>query len=558
MSRPSRELLAIALLVLAGLAPLASAMAGDRTNIPLKNWGGFSEFQDAVYEDLERLVTAGLADRVLLNTRPLSRLEGAKIVARAIEKIRSDEMGGLNARRDLEPVLNRLMEEFKVELASLGVRTSEGSATAPGFVSFTPVDRAQTYLGYASRQFSLVNDQGHTFKRGPNGGLTFESRAQVGDFLTFYLQPELLENADYGAARLATGYAKLTLYNVELLVGRDSLAWGPAYHNGLMLTNNAAPLDQIRIGSAEPFLLPWIGQWVGPMKALIFLAQLEERRDHSYAKLSGIRLTISPASFLELGATRTVLFDGGGPYLPLRKYPDAIFPFNTSFGDNPAHPEERSDNLLGLDADVRLRNVDRYFLPSRDLRLYGEFYWDDTCGECGPSTGFGRWVASNLLPKGSTTGGVGGVHFLELFGQDWLDSRFEYARTSPISLNHGAFTSGYWTRGHVISDFIGTNGSDYFGRLGVRLTPDLALGFDVDRAIIGSTVGCSPFPSCRLASPVLQEKRLGGGIDLSYRFWKRYSVFAQYLISDVKNRQFRLGDDGLEHLIRIELTRSFR
>src|SRR5438046_965616 len=156
---------------------------------------------------LERLVTAGLADRVLLNTRPLSRLEAARIVARAIAKIR-DDMGDLNARRDLEPVLDRLMEEFKIELASLGVRTAE-AAPAPGLVSFTPIDRAQTFLGYASRQFSLVNAQGRSFKRGVNGGLTFESRAQLGDFLSFYVQPEFLQNEDYGAARLATGYVKL-------------------------------------------------------------------------------------------------------------------------------------------------------------------------------------------------------------------------------------------------------------------------------------------------------------------------------------------------------------
>ena len=202
----------------------SEAGAGDRTNIPLKNWGGFAEFYDATYDDLERLVTAGLADRVLLNTRPLSRLEAAKIVARAIQKIRSDEAGGLNARRDLEPVLNRLMEEFKVELAGVGVRTSDGPVLQERFFSFTPVDRAQVFGGYATRQYSLVNDQGRTFKRGANGGSTFESRTQIDDFLSFYLQPELLENADYGAARLATGYAKLTLYNVELLVGRDSLA----------------------------------------------------------------------------------------------------------------------------------------------------------------------------------------------------------------------------------------------------------------------------------------------------------------------------------------------
>src|SRR5438132_446573 len=171
-----RVWLTAVVLALAVLGPIPRAIAGDRTNVPLKNWGGFSE--------------------------------------------------------------------FKVELASLGVQPPGGPAP-PGFVSFLPVDRAQVFGAYANRQFSLVNNQGHTFKRGATGGLTFESRAQIGDFLTFYLQPELLENDDYGAARLATGYAKLTLYNIELLVGRDSLAWGPGYHNALLLSNNAAPLDQI-------------------------------------------------------------------------------------------------------------------------------------------------------------------------------------------------------------------------------------------------------------------------------------------------------------------------
>src|SRR5437667_6631121 len=207
MSRPRQALVCfIVLAAVASLAPIGVATAADRTNVPLKNWGGFSEFRDAVYDDLERLVTAGLADRVLLNTRPLSRIEAARIVARAIEKIRRDNTGGLNARRDLEPVLDRLMEEFKVELASLGVQVPGGPAP-PGFVSFLPADRAQVFGAYASRQFSLVNDQGRTFKRGATGGLTFESRAQIGDFLSFYLQPELLENEAYGAARLAPGYA---------------------------------------------------------------------------------------------------------------------------------------------------------------------------------------------------------------------------------------------------------------------------------------------------------------------------------------------------------------
>ena len=51
---------------------------------------------------------------------------------------------------------------------------------------------------------------------------------------------------------------------------------------------------------------------------------------------------------------------------------------------------------------------------------------------------------------------------------------------------------------------------------------------------------------------------MGGGIDVSWRFWERYSLFAQYLVSSVKNRHFSAGEDGFDHLVRLELTRSFR
>ena len=201
--------LLVAISLFSILAGTGDALAQDRTDIPLKNWGGFAVYRDAAYDDLERLVTAGLADRVILDTKPLSRIEAARIVARAIGKIRTDDTGAYNARRDLEAVLGRLTEEFRPELQRLGVLTGEEPSAPPGFFTFVPVDRAQVGAGYATRDLRLINNQGRKFFRGANGDLTFETRAQLGDLVSFYLQPELLANEEYGAARLATGYVKL-------------------------------------------------------------------------------------------------------------------------------------------------------------------------------------------------------------------------------------------------------------------------------------------------------------------------------------------------------------
>ncbi len=524
----------IAALALVGVPP---ATAGDRANIPLKNWGGFAVYRDSIYDDLERLATAGVADRVLLSTKPLSRIEAARMVATAIAIIRRDEAGQYNDRRDIEAVLDRLTREFRTELASLGVKGADDPAPAPGFLTFYPLDRAQVRAGYSSRDLRLIDSQGLRFHEGANGGATFESRAQLGDFATLYLQPEVLANEEFGALRLVTGYAKLTFFNVELLVGRDSLWWGPGLRGSLVFSSNASPLDQIRLGAAEPFQLPWVGKWVGPTKLLFFLAQLEEHRDHRRAKLAGMRATVAPFSFLEIGISRALMFDGDDrPRLDLEDYPRAIF-YPASGDSRLREPQFRNNNVFAIDGDLRLRNVDRYYLPTRDLRLYGEFGWDDTCCD------------SNFIPLREAISRLIGIHAIGVLGQDGLEARLEYAETSGLSFTHDQFTDGYWTRGNVISHFIGTDGRDVYARVTNRLTPAVMLGLELDRAVIGSTIR---------GLGAVKERRTGGAIDLSYRFWDRYSLFGQYQVMDVENRNFKSGDNGIDHLFRLELTRSFR
>src|SRR5262249_56398403 len=76
-SAAGSPLSSLLLLVLTLGLPLG-AYAGDRTNLPLKNWGGFSLYQDAVYDDLERLVTAGAGGPPPLDTKPTRRAETAR------------------------------------------------------------------------------------------------------------------------------------------------------------------------------------------------------------------------------------------------------------------------------------------------------------------------------------------------------------------------------------------------------------------------------------------------------------------------------------------------
>jgi hypothetical protein len=535
--RSLRRAAAAAALV-AGIVALAGggAWAFDRTNIPLKNWGGFAVFRDEVYDDLERLVTAGLAGQAILNTKPLSRVEAARLVARAIETIRRDDDGRLNRRRDLEPVLDRLIAEFRPELAQLGVRIN-GEETPPGWFSFTPVDRAQVRMAIASDEMRPVNAQGLKLHDVFNAGATFESRAQVGDFLSLYLQPEVVGNQEYGRLRVATGTLKLTLFNVELSVGREPLWWGPALHGSLVLSNNAAPLDQLRLQSAEPFRIPLVSRLTGPLKALFFVAQLEENRpDDPRARLAGMRVTMAPTSFLELGISRVMMF--GGENQPR---PDVVDFFELIFsppaGDrNRSANAQRSNNIFAIDGDLRLRNVDRYMLPARDMRIYGEFGWDDTC------------CSSAFVPLADAISYIVGVQFFGMFGQEGLDSRFEYSSSSRLSFIHDQFDQGYWTRGSVISHVIGRAGEEFFSRVTNRLRPNVMLGLELERRTSHGT----PRPERKI-----EESVVGGAIDLSYRFARDYTLFGQYRLRHVDNRNFDRSEDGIDHLFLLELTRSF-
>jgi len=52
LCRAARWWLTAALVIVAPLAPGFAAVADDRTNLPLKNWVGFSLYRDAVYGEL--------------------------------------------------------------------------------------------------------------------------------------------------------------------------------------------------------------------------------------------------------------------------------------------------------------------------------------------------------------------------------------------------------------------------------------------------------------------------------------------------------------------------
>jgi len=537
---------AVFLLLAICYSPFARVHAFDRNNVPLKNWGGFSVNRGWIYDALEKVVLAGLADRVLLNTKPLSRVEAARIVAQAVRRIKMDQSGDYNHRGYLEEVVYQLVEEFGEELTEMGVRTPLNTEASPGFFRLKPVKHAQFGSVFADDSEKLINDFGRNISDGANPSTTLDGRVQVGDFLSFYYQPEFSGNGSDYQGRLQSGYGKLTFWNAELLVGRESLWWGPGYRGSMTISNNAFPLDQVRLSSAEPFHLPWIFKYLGPINLTGFVARLDADRDVPNALLSGWRINFAPLRYLELGFSRVFQFGGKGRATP---NPGQFLRLLVDAGIDDENSPLQVNNLASFDFTLRMPNIGRYILIARDLTLYGELGWDDTIGLLPDQieNTLANYPTGIIIPD--QPGGIVGFLLTGFLGDPKLDFRLELAKTTDIQFTHGIYTSGFTNRGSVLSHFIGTDGSEIFTRLSRWINPNLLLGFQVSRAEIGSTTGN---PS---ASP--KEKRNSLGLDLSYRFSNQYSIFIKYDFSQVENRGFVASDTEYDNLFRIEFTRKF-
>ncbi len=114
-------------------------------------------------------------------------------------------------------------------------------------------------------------------------------------------------------------YAKLQLWKLSLVGGKDNIHLGPGEY-GLLFSSNAEPYWMVKLQNEETIRF-W-GDW----NFLIMKGWLkEEREDVSNPEIFAMRLTYRPRglfSFFELGMTRTMLYSGEGmPNYKIYEYP---------------------------------------------------------------------------------------------------------------------------------------------------------------------------------------------------------------------------------------------
>ena len=501
-------------------------------DVPLTPWTGFARHWDWTYDALHQLVLSGIAGKVVLNTKPMSRREMARILADIVRRVQANQVADFDHRKDLEPLLLALLDEFGPELLALGVSGSGITGQPQRLLEVRPLQFLQARGAYTSNApTALENRHGERLEQGLNGRLASAHWLEVGGVFAAYAHPEFLVGPDQASGRLVEGYAKARAGVVELQVGREALWWGPGFHGAMLLSNNALGLDMVRLQTANQVTLPWVLRYLGPMKFVWFFGQFEAEREFPRTKLMGVRVDLAPAPWLELGFARAVMFGGDGrPKPPVYQWPALL----VASSDNNAS-KFSGNNLFQMDASVRLANVGKYVPLTRDAELYVDVGVDDTCCE------------SAVIPL--KPGVTAGVYLPNLFQSPDTTFRIEYSNSSSFNFTHGTYTDGYLRKGQVMSHFVGTAGEDLFFRLTQRLEQRLLVGIELDLARRGRTQAGTAFGTKELHRHV--------GVDLSYRHSKDLSLQLAARLEWVRNRDFVAGNNDLNQVYTLELTYAF-
>lgn len=513
------------------------SLASSSVNVPLDNWA---------YDALDRLSGFGLVKSDMKGTRPYTRLEVARLVLEAVER---KEKAPEKPPELAAYLLDRFVKEYVDELADLGygegkrkknfIKPLESATLRGVYVDGEP----RRFVGFEHQNSRIngtegtplvYNNEGVIYGRHFNFTAQAATSVRVLDIFSGYVEPIFMARENKGGLAsfdddvrvdLQKGYLKIAPWNIELEAGRDSLWWGPGRHGSLLLTNNAEPLNLVKLSNPRPFELPWIFRYLGPFKYTAFLSRLEEHRDFAHAELGGLRLNFKPWENFEIGLSHTFIFGGrNGPsdrdfleYLKILSF--------VEFGGG---PNDNTNQLASVDFRWRMP-----FLNNAEAYLE----WG------GEDSGFKPHIKELIFQD---LGYLVGLYFPRLTCDGRTDLRLEYAdnvseRDFSYWYGHSIYTSGYTYRGRVLGHPMGPDARDVFARVTHYPRNDLLLGIDLNYVERGRNLG----------SVVEHNYRLG--LDASYEITNNLSVGARYAYEHVDNFNLVANQDRNHNLFLLEL-----
>jgi hypothetical protein len=422
--------------------------------VPLDSW---------VYAAFDRLAALGYAPSAFADLRPWTRMECARIIAGAGDRLVDGDRGSEAYR-----LYTALEEEFAADL-----RRFEGSE-----ISEIGVDSLYSrYDGIAGTPLddsyhfgqTLINDFGRPYGQGANLVSGASASGSAGS-IAFYLRGEYQHAAAlpaYSEAvqqmigavdgtppqlpihttvlnqfRLLDAYASWNFKSIQVSAGRQSLWWGPGQGGPPLYSDNAIPMTMLNLTNPSPWKLPSFLSHLGPMRWQFFAGLMAGHHYPPNPGIDGQKISFKPTPNLEFGFSRTIVFRPVTLGMLWRGF--------SSFGDNattaPGSPADVGDRRGGFDFSYRLPGLRKW------MTVYNDGMTDD---DPSPLSAPQR---SLMNP---------GVYLPQIPKIPRLDFRAEAVWSDPPALSNwrgrffyynGAFHDAYTNGGQLLGSWVGREG----------------------------------------------------------------------------------------------------
>jgi hypothetical protein len=348
------------------------ASAGS-TYVALDSW---------IYPAVERLVAMGILRDQSLGLRPWTRTAVAGALAQAKDFDDSIAAAGPETPDSAASLYSALTSEFAPELALENGGVNESIRLESVYSGFNVISGTPLNDSYHFGQ-TIINNFGRPYQQGFNSVSGFTSRAESGHFF-FYARgeyqdapsaPALPDGARAVIAqvdenplqpavpvkaardfRLLDTYAGVNILGHQVSIGKQSLWWGSGEGGAFIFSNNAEPINMLRINRPNALYVPLISKLLGPIRYDNFFGKLSGHNFPADPFVYGQKFTFQPTKNLELGFSRTAVFAGQGKTpLTFGTFKNSFFSFSdVSLPGIKGTPRDPGDRHSAFDFSYRL------------------------------------------------------------------------------------------------------------------------------------------------------------------------------------------------------------
>jgi hypothetical protein len=389
---------------------------------------------DRIYQDLARLTVQGLLPMWATSARPLTRLEVARLVAGAL-----DRLGGRPplASAELEP-LERLVLMFSDELPLVGYQVVE---PPQGFSA-----KAITGWGFWVKRAAVGRVESGVapwFETQTGSAFRFEITGTMGFGPTLAVSTRVQEPIapQFTLPVVDRIYLSTKSATLGSQVGTMTHWWGPGARGAFLLSDNAGALESIRFSAEWPRL--------HVVKLLAPISVTSQR--YLYA----MRTDWLATDTLRLGFSEAMVASGDA-YLPYVFSPVPLL--NLVVGQSVRQQQGFPDSYnAAMDFDWRIGG---------GTILYGEVYADK--------------LASGGSPFPSTGGATAGLYLGPVLGDPRNDLRLEHSRATNWIYATPGGTNNYVRMGKAIGHWCAPDCEQYSAELSRRLDARATLRTGLD------------------------------------------------------------------------------